>query len=138
MSNPYKDYFEAALRDDEWAGIDQDKARQRVKKVQEIASWNGCSEEEVIASMNEMGDQITKYITEHPHSPDIDFITGIKQKPVTNDGQQECPYNDLALVKNFFGEYKRKCKLSNKACDSKECKLRVFQEEWVSGLNQRS
>jgi hypothetical protein len=45
-----------------------------------------------------------------------------EQKPVTNDGQQECPYKDLALVKNFFGEYKRKCKLSNKACDSKECK----------------
>ncbi len=47
-----------------------------------------------------------------------------EQKPVTNDGRQECPYKDLVLVKNFFGEYKRKCKLSNKACDAKEC------EQW--------
>lgn len=45
-----------------------------------------------------------------------------KQKPVINDEQQECPYKDLVLVKNFFGEYKRKCQLSNKACDSKKCK----------------
>lgn len=58
MSNPYKDYYEALLRDDEWAGVDQDSARKKIKKVQEIASWNGCSEEEVIASMSEMGDQI--------------------------------------------------------------------------------
>ena len=53
MTEPYKDYYEASIRDDEWAGIDADKARQRIKKVQEIASWNGCSEEEVI---NEMGE----------------------------------------------------------------------------------
>ena len=56
MSNPYKDYFEATLRDDEWAGIDEAKARQRIKTIREIASWNGISEEEVISSINEMGD----------------------------------------------------------------------------------
>lgn len=57
MSNPYKDYFEATLlRDDEWAGVDADKARKRIKRIKEIASWNGCSEEEVIALMDdEMG-----------------------------------------------------------------------------------
>ena len=53
MTDPYKDYYEASIRDDEWAGVAQDKARQRIKKVQEIASWNGCSEEEVI---NEIGE----------------------------------------------------------------------------------
>lgn len=42
-----------------------------------------------------------------------------EQKHVANDGQQECPYKDLAVVKNFLGEYKRKCKLTNKPCD--EC-----------------
>ena len=53
MNDPYKDYYEASIRDDEWSGVDAEKARQRIKKVQEIASWNGCSEEEVI---NEMGE----------------------------------------------------------------------------------
>ena len=56
MSNPYKDYYEAMSRDDEWAGVDAAKARQKIKTIEEIASWNGCSEEEVIALINEMGD----------------------------------------------------------------------------------
>lgn len=44
-------------RDDEWAGVDAAKARQKIKTIEEIASWNGISEEEVIASMDdEMGD----------------------------------------------------------------------------------
>lgn len=54
-----------------------------------------------------------------------DGISALEQKPVINNGQQECPYKDLALVKDFFGKYKRKCKLFNKICDSKEC------EQWA-------
>lgn len=34
----------------------------------------------------------------------------------------QCPYKDLALVKDFFGNYNRKCKLSNKACEPEKCK----------------
>ena len=45
-----------------------------------------------------------------------------EQKPVTNDEQQECPYKDLVLVKDFFGKYKRKCVLSGKACEPNKCK----------------
>lgn len=52
----YKDYFEATLRDDEWAGVDQELARQKIKNIQKIASWNGVSEEEVIAEINEIVD----------------------------------------------------------------------------------
>ena len=55
-NNPYKDYYEAINRDDEWSGVDAEKARQRIKTIREIASWNGISEEEVISSINEMGD----------------------------------------------------------------------------------
>ena len=56
-SNPYKDYYEASNHDDEWSGVDAEKARKRIKKIKEIAFWNGVSEESVIAeqSYNEMG-----------------------------------------------------------------------------------
>ena len=54
--NPYKDYFETTLRDDEWAGVDQEKAKKKIKTIEEIASWNGISEEEVIAEINEIVD----------------------------------------------------------------------------------
>lgn len=55
-NNPYKDYYDAISRDDEWSGVDAEKARQKIKTIKEIASWNGISEEEVISSINEMGD----------------------------------------------------------------------------------
>lgn len=57
MSNPYKDYFKATLRDDEWSGVDAEKARRRLKQIKEIASWNGISEDAVIKSQSwdEMG-----------------------------------------------------------------------------------
>ena len=56
-SNPYKDYYEASNRDDEWSGVDAENARKRINKIKEIASWNGVSEESVIAelSCNETG-----------------------------------------------------------------------------------
>lgn len=56
-SNPYKDYYEASNRDDEWSGVDAENARKRIKKIKEIASWNGVSEESVMEEMynNEMG-----------------------------------------------------------------------------------
>lgn len=55
--NPYKDYYKAINRDDEWSGVDAEKARKRIKKIQEVASWNGVSEESVMEEMynNEMG-----------------------------------------------------------------------------------
>lgn len=79
---------------------------------------------------------LARYIKSKGHEDDGEFLEGVANKlnrlcvswksneeqiPVTNDKQQECPYKDLILVKDFFGQYKRKCTLSNKACNPKEC-----------------
>lgn len=57
--NPYKDYYEASRRGDEWSGVDAEKARKRIKELEETASWNGCSVESLIRqaedSWGEMG-----------------------------------------------------------------------------------
>lgn len=58
MSNsPYKDYYDAMSSGDEWAGVRAAEASKRIKKIREIASWNGISEKAVMAqtSNNEMG-----------------------------------------------------------------------------------
>ena len=79
--------------------------------------------EEIIQFLRDASNSKTRVISSETLAKWADFLEKQKeQKPVTKDGQQECPYKDLALVKDFFGKYKRKCKLSNKACDSKECK----------------
>lgn len=43
--NPYKDYYRAMSRDDEWSGVDAAEAMERIKELEEAASWNGCSVE---------------------------------------------------------------------------------------------
>ena len=46
--NPYKDYYEASCRDDEWSGVDVAEARKRIKELEETASLNGCSVESLL------------------------------------------------------------------------------------------
>ena len=55
--NPYKDYYEASQRGDEWSGVDAAEARKRIKELEETASLNGCSVESIIndSSWGEMG-----------------------------------------------------------------------------------
>ena len=52
-SNPYKDFYEAASRGDEWSGVDAANARKRIKELEEEASWNGCSVESLIRAKEE-------------------------------------------------------------------------------------
>ena len=56
-NNPYKDYYDTMSSGDEWTGVRAAKASKRIKEIKEIASWNGISEEAVMAQMsnNEMG-----------------------------------------------------------------------------------
>lgn len=84
-------------------------------KEQKPVAGNGISEQ------TKMDETVYKFTPEEWKKA-LDEQLPKEQKPVINDKQQECPYKDLVLVKNFFGEYKRKCILSNKACDSKKCK----------------
>lgn len=55
--NPYKDYYDAVSRGDEWSGLDAYNAKKRIEKIKEIASLNGMSEEAVIKQLSktEMG-----------------------------------------------------------------------------------
>lgn len=46
--NPYKDYYEASTRGDEWSGVDAAEARERIKRLEETASLNGCSVDSLI------------------------------------------------------------------------------------------
>ena len=46
--NPYKDYYEASRRGDEWSGVDAEKARKRIKELEETPSWNGVSVESLL------------------------------------------------------------------------------------------
>ena len=46
--NPYKDYYEACNRGDEWSGVDAAEARERIKELEDTASWNGCSVESLL------------------------------------------------------------------------------------------
>lgn len=41
--NPYKDYYDAMNSNSEWSGVDAEKARRRIKDLEEEASWNGYS-----------------------------------------------------------------------------------------------
>ena len=41
--NPYKDYYKAMNSGDEWAGVRAAEARERIKCLEEAASWNGTS-----------------------------------------------------------------------------------------------
>lgn len=38
-NNPYKDYYEASTRDDEWAGVDAAEARKRIEEQEYAESW---------------------------------------------------------------------------------------------------
>jgi hypothetical protein len=49
--NLYKDYYEASSRGDEWSGVDAAKIREKIKKAEETASWNGRSVESVMEEM---------------------------------------------------------------------------------------
>lgn len=48
-NNPYKDYYEAMRRTDEWSGVDAEKARKRIEDLEYANSWTGdkpnCNEE---------------------------------------------------------------------------------------------
>lgn len=46
--NPYKDYYEAMRRDDEFSAIDASNARKRIKDLEDTASWNNCSVESLL------------------------------------------------------------------------------------------
>lgn len=39
--NPYKDYYEAMKRGDEWSGVEAEKARKKIEKRKESDSWTG-------------------------------------------------------------------------------------------------
>lgn len=39
--NPYKDYYEASIRDDEWAGVDKAEALKRIEEMEYTESWTG-------------------------------------------------------------------------------------------------
>ena len=56
-NNPYKDYYEAVNRGDEWSGVDADNARKRIQDIKDVASWNGVSEDTAMGWMSndEMG-----------------------------------------------------------------------------------
>ena len=38
---PYKDYYEAMKRGDEWSGVEAEKARKKIEKKKESDSWTG-------------------------------------------------------------------------------------------------
>ena len=40
-SNPYKDFYEASKRSDEWAEVDKAKARKRIEDMEYANSWTG-------------------------------------------------------------------------------------------------
>ena len=42
--NPYKDYYKASMRSDEWAGVDAANARKRIKDIEYANSWTGEKE----------------------------------------------------------------------------------------------
>ena len=48
-NNPYKDYYEAMKRTDEWSGVDAENARKRIEDIECANSWTGdkpnCNEE---------------------------------------------------------------------------------------------
>ena len=53
---PYKDFYEASRRGGEWSGINSEKARKRIKQLEETASWNGRSVDSLIKEESyEMG-----------------------------------------------------------------------------------
>lgn len=41
MGNPYKEYYEASQRNDEWAEEDKRRIRERIRDLEESCSWNG-------------------------------------------------------------------------------------------------
>lgn len=47
-NNPYKDYYEAINGGGEWAYVDAEKASERIKELEEIASLNNCSVESLL------------------------------------------------------------------------------------------
>ena len=40
-NNPYKDFYKAAQRSDEWAAVDAAKARKRIEDLEYANSWTG-------------------------------------------------------------------------------------------------
>lgn len=42
-NNPYKVYYEASKSDDEWSEYRKSQARERIKELEEAASWNNES-----------------------------------------------------------------------------------------------
>ena len=40
-SNPYKDFYKASKRSDEWAEVDKAKARKRIEDMEYANSWTG-------------------------------------------------------------------------------------------------
>ena len=80
-----------------------------------LTAINGISVKDIIAYLERQKEQKP---SEQKYESDNFFKTPCA---IDSTGLQ-CPYKDLALVKDFFGKYKRKCKLSNMACVSKECK----------------